>query len=53
VVCIVATDVEPQVTGEGKDALHGLSVEFGRVGAGSRLRHWFPALAWPFQGLEH
>jgi len=30
-VCIVAADVEPQVTGEGKDALHGLSVEFGRV----------------------
>jgi hypothetical protein len=30
-VCIVATDVEPQVTGEGKDAPHGLSVEFGRV----------------------
>jgi hypothetical protein len=30
-VCNVAADVEPQVNGEGKDALHGLSVEFGRV----------------------
>jgi hypothetical protein len=30
-VCIVAADVEPQITGEGKDALRGLSVEFGRV----------------------
>jgi hypothetical protein len=34
VVYVIAADVKPHVTGEGKDALHLVAVEFGRVFGG-------------------